>query len=332
MTTATRSSPATVVTTPTSGGVARQQRNEPSLPVAVQEAGAAVTGGHLYVVGGYDNARNSTDGVFVFDGSTWSRAPSLPIAVNHPGVAALGGDVYVAGGFTPAGATNRVFVRRASSTGWTELASLHRARGAPALVPLAGKLYAIGGRDRSVQVAVPEVYDPVTSQWVDIAAMPAPRNHVAGYVDGGVVCVAGGRTPDTSAAVDCFDPVTATWARRATLPVGTSGAAAAVIGGATIVAGGEPAGETRIVGVVQILRRRDVDRRTDARPPSRHRVRGVRRPPLDVRRRHGARLPSGRDLHVDRALSRVRLGPARLGARTRLDEEPLECSRESSDQ
>ncbi len=83
--------------------------------------------------------------------------------------------------------------------------------------------------------------------------MPTARNHVAGYVDGRVACVAGGRTPDTSTAIDCFDPVTASWARRATLPTGTSGAAAAVVGGLTIVAGGEPASETHLVAVVQQL-------------------------------------------------------------------------------
>jgi hypothetical protein len=84
--------------------------------------------------------------------------------------------------------------------------------------------------------------------------MPAPRNHVGGYVDGALACVAGGRTPETSAAIDCLDPVTSTWQRRAALPIGTSGAAASVVGGVTLVAGGEPAGETSIVGVIQSLR------------------------------------------------------------------------------
>jgi Kelch motif protein len=232
-----------------------RQRTESPLPVAVQEAGAAVAGGRLTVVGGYDTARNSTDGVFVFDGSAWTRGPSLPIAVNHPGVAAVGADVYVAGGFIPGGATNRVFVRRGVAAHWSELASMRRVRGALSLVALAGRLYAIGGRDGSLQVAVPEVFDPRAGRWSDIAPMPAPRNHGAGYLDGGVVCVAGGRTPDTSAAIDCYDPGTASWSSRAGLPVGTSGAAAAAVDGTTIVAGGEPASETHLVAVVQTLTR-----------------------------------------------------------------------------
>jgi hypothetical protein len=217
----------------------------------IQEAGAASTGDRLYVVGGYDVTRNSNAAAFVFDGSVWRPAPSYPIAVNHPGVAAIGGDVYGAGGFTPNGATNRAFVLAAGSGKWRELARLHVARGALALVALRGRLYAIGGRDRSVQIAPTEEYDPGSGTWKVLPDMPAPRNHVAGYLDGTLVCGAGGRTPDSSAAIDCFDPATATWVHRLTMPTATSGAAAVVFGGVTFVAGGEPAGETSIVGVVQ---------------------------------------------------------------------------------
>jgi len=239
---------------PQPAAVAEQQRYEPALPVAIQEAAAATTGDRLYVVGGYDTARNSSAAVFVGNGATWNQGPTLPIAVNHPGAAAIGGDVYVAGGFTPGGATNRVFVLANGSSSWRELAPMHRARGALALLANHCRLYAIGGRDGSVQFAVPEEYDPGTGHWEDLPAMPAPRNHLAGYVDGGSVCVAGGRTPDTSAAIDCFEPTTGVWAERATLPTATSGATAAVLDGVTIVAGGEPAGETSIVVVVQGFR------------------------------------------------------------------------------
>jgi len=230
------------------------QRYEPALPNAIQEAAAATDGDRLYVVGGYDVDRNSSSAVFVFDGSVWRRGPSLPIAVNHPGAAAIGGAVYVAGGFTADGATNRVFVLAAGATSWRELASMKRPRGALALVSISGRLYAIGGRDASTQVATPEVYDPGADSWSDLPVMPAARNHVGGYVTGVLGCVAGGRTPDSSGAIDCLDTPTATWQHFATLPTATSGAAAGVVNGVTIVAGGEPAGETRVVAVVQELR------------------------------------------------------------------------------
>ena len=189
---------------------------------------------------------------FVFDGSAWSSGPTLPIRVNHPGAATINSDVYVAGGFTPAGgATNRVFVLAPGATSWREVAPMQRARGALSLVSVGQRLYAIGGRNASAEIAVPEVYDPQANTWTDAAAMPHPRNHLAAFVDGVLVCVAGGRTPATSGAIDCLDTGSGTWQGRAALPVPTSGAAATFTRGVTLVAGGEPSGETSITDVVQ---------------------------------------------------------------------------------
>jgi hypothetical protein len=229
------------------------QRREPALPVAVQEAAATTVGTRLFVVGGYDRARDSRAATWAFDGSAWTAGPALPLAVNHPGAATIGTDVYVAGGFTAAGATNRVFVLASGAARWRDVAPMHRARGALALVAIGGRLYAIGGRDNSAQIGVPERYDPRTDSWTDVPSMPEPRNHLAGFVDGVSVCVAGGRTPETSSAVDCLDTRTGEWRASAGLPIPTSGAAAGIVDRMTIVAGGEPSGETRITDVVQMF-------------------------------------------------------------------------------
>jgi hypothetical protein len=229
------------------------QRYEPPLPIAIQEAAAAVSANRLYVIGGYDASGNSSTAVFEFDGRSWQGGPALPIALNHPGAAAIGGAVYVAGGFTPSGATNRAFVLNPGARNWCELPSMQRPRGALALLAVDRRLYAIGGRDGTNQVAVPESYEPKTQTWTDLPAMPEPRNHVAGYLDQGRACVAGGRTPDTSDAIDCVTPGVAAWHSRGTLAVPTSGAAAGVLDGVTVVARGEPDNETSLVGVVQLL-------------------------------------------------------------------------------
>ena len=241
-------------TAKTSTAPPEPQRFEVPLPAAVQEAAAATTGHHLYVIGGYDTARNSSAAVFVFNGSAWTRGPSLPIPVNHPGAAAIGTDVYLAGGFSANEATNRVFRLVGGSSHWSEVAPMRRARGALALLSSQGHLVAIGGRNGTTQVAVPERYDPASDTWTDLAPMPNQRNHLAGYIDQTSECVAGGRTPATSSAIDCFDTRTATLRAPQALPIPTSGAAAGVVNGVTVVAGGEPAGETRIVPVIQELR------------------------------------------------------------------------------
>jgi hypothetical protein len=227
------------------------QRTEPSLPVALQEGGAAVAGGDLYEVAGYDANGNSTSYTFVFDGAAWHAGPALSIPLNHPGVASIGSDVYVVGGFTPGGASRRAFVLRAGAPRWREIAPLRRARGALVLLSLGDRLYAFGGRDRTVEVAVPEQYDSATNSWTDLPAMPGPRNHGAGYVAGGNACVAGGRTPATTAAIDCFDTRRSVWSRVGTLAVATSGASAAFFDDRLVVAGGEPSTETHLIGVIQ---------------------------------------------------------------------------------
>jgi non-specific serine/threonine protein kinase len=224
---------------------------EPALPTAVQETAAAATSDRLFVVGGYDAKGTSTATVFVFDGTAWTTGPALPIAVNHPGAASVNGTVYEAGGFAGSGATARAFALDAGAPAWREIAPMHHARGALALLAVAGKLYAIGGRSGSTQIAPTEVYDPSADRWTDVADLPRARNHVAGYVDGARACVAGGREPDTSSAINCFDTATGTWAPGPALKQPTSGALAALVGGALIVAGGEPSGETSLVTVVQ---------------------------------------------------------------------------------
>ena len=84
--------------------------------------------------------------------------------------------------------------------------------------------------------------------------MPHPRNHLAGYVDGKSVCVAAGREPATSNAIDCLDTATTVWTPGVALPTPTSGAAAGIIDGVLTVSGGESAGETALVPDVQELR------------------------------------------------------------------------------
>jgi N-acetylneuraminic acid mutarotase len=193
-----------LASTTTTQPVVVSQRAEPSLPSAVQETAAAATA-KLYVVGGYDSNSASVSSVFVYDGARWANGPTFPIAVNHPAGASLNGDVYVAGGFTSGSATNRVFALTQDATGWKEVASMHVARAAAALLPVGRYLYVVGGLTGNTQIAQVERYDPTTNTWTDLTQMPHPRNHVAGYVDGASVCVAGGREPATSNAVDCLD-------------------------------------------------------------------------------------------------------------------------------
>ena len=197
-------------------------------------------------MGGFNAAGQSLTSVYVFDGSTWSTGPRLPLPLDHPSAATLDDHVYIAGGHSNGRDSARFF--RLDGDTWTELAPLHFARGGHALVAAAGRLYTIGGNTAGGNVATPEAYDPAINGWSVLAALPAPRNHVAGFGIDDVACVAGGRSP-TTARVDCLLLVTGVWARTIPdVPAPTSGGSAlAFANGDVIVAGGGDANESRII-------------------------------------------------------------------------------------
>ena len=217
---------------------------EVPLPAALEESAAAVAGGHLYVMGGFDAAGNSLRTVWEFDGATWSAGPTLPLGLDHTSAATLDGHIYLAGGHTFGRDSGRLF--RMDGSSWTELAPMLHPRGGHTLLTVAGRLFVIGGNTASANVAPAEVYDPQAGTWAALPAVPSPRNHVAGFVFGNSVCIAGGRSPAT-ARVDCFDLGASTWVRLPDLPQPTSGAGATVLeDGRPLVLGGQNAQETRI--------------------------------------------------------------------------------------
>jgi N-acetylneuraminic acid mutarotase len=219
---------------------------EAPLPVALEESTASVLGGKLYVIGGFDAVGNSLSSVYEFDGSAWTAGPMLPLGLDHTASATLGDHIYLAGGHSFGRDSRRVF--RLDGTSWVEVASMNHARGGHTLLAAGGRLYAIGGNiGASTNVAAAEVYDPQSNQWSDLPALPAPRNHVSGFVYGPDVCAAGGRSPNT-ARIDCFNLESQAWVRLPDLPAPTSGAGAVTLdNGDVIVMGGQDAGESRIV-------------------------------------------------------------------------------------
>jgi N-acetylneuraminic acid mutarotase len=253
---------ATPVASPPSPSPQPAQRLEAPLPVALEESAAASVGGRLYVMGGFDAVGRSLSTVYVFDGNTWSAGPRLPLGLDHAAAATLDDHLYLSGGHSYGADSARVF--RLDGASWTELSPMRHARGGHELVAAGGRLWAIGGNTAAAEVSAVEAYDPGSAQWSDVAAMPDPRNHVAGFVFGSTVCAAGGRFPNT-ARVDCLDFLTMDWIRLADLPRPTSGAGAATLDdGSVIVMGGQDAAESRIVD--QLARTASGDQWTATEP------------------------------------------------------------------
>ena len=226
------------------------QRLERDLPAPVEEGGAAVAGGRLHVVGGFDAGGASSRRVYVLGSSGWTDGPLLPVGVDHVAAAAIGNVLYAAGGFASGPAVAGLW--RLDGDRWTALAPMRHRRGALALVAAAGRLYALGGNDGAVQVAPAEEYDPASGAWTEFPPLPQPRNHVSGFAWQGMPCAAGGRSP-ASVRVDCLDPATRDWRPLPDLPQATSGAGAVAGATSALVAGGEDAGESAVVTRISIL-------------------------------------------------------------------------------
>lgn len=221
------------------------QREEPSLPAPIEETAAAVAGGALYVMGGFNAAGLSLDLVYAFDGGAWRAGPRLPLPLDHPSATTLDGHVFIAGGHSNGRDSARLF--RLDGDRWTELASMHYARGGHSLLASQGRLYAIGGNTSRGNVPQAEAFDPSANSWTVLPSLPDPRNHVMGFVSGDAVCVAGGRSP-TTARIDCLDLTSNAWIAFAAMPQASSGGGAATfLGGDVVVMGGQDASETRIV-------------------------------------------------------------------------------------
>jgi Kelch motif len=197
------------------------------------------------VIGGFDPQRRSTATVQVFIRNGWTAGPAYPFPVDHAAAADADHRLYVAGGYSNGVPRGDVYRVNADQDGWERLAPLHHPRGALALVALGSTLYAVGGAAGN-EMAVVEAYDTIRDVWSDVATLPVPRDHGAGFAWQGLACIAGGRSPNT-ARVDCYDPLSNGWARIPDLPAPTSGAGATALGGQVIVAGGENAAESTLV-------------------------------------------------------------------------------------
>jgi len=216
--------------------------------VAVQQTGAAVVGGRIWVPGGLTGAVQATAKTEVYDPTldSWDPGPSLPYAVHHAMVVSYRNQPVVIGGFMSQGAdalavtTSRVLTLKGDR--WVSLPELRYPRAAGAAVVVGNKIVVVGGRTGHPEqlVAPTEVYDG--TGWHDGTAIPVPGDHLAAASDGTYLYVVGGRrfkASSNTAAVQRYDPNTGRWTSLPAIPKPVSGAGAAVVDGQLIVVGGE---------------------------------------------------------------------------------------------
>ncbi len=217
------------------------------MTTARANAGAAMLGDDLYVIGGGSTSgpRSLTE-VYDTIGNIWRADVALPVGLEQFGIAATGGKIYVAGGYATGGTRDEPTVEETNGAwifdlagGWRSAAPMPEARIGLGLAAVGGKLYAIGGR--GVEAGRVFVYDPAADAWtVARENLPAPRSHAAVVARGSDIYVIGGMENGApTARVDIFDTTRGTWRIGPSLPVAREGHVAAVLDGNIHVTGGE---------------------------------------------------------------------------------------------
>jgi len=106
---------------------------------------------------------------------------------------------------------------------------------------LLGKLYVAGGAAPYSNIALLQIYDPVSNTWSAGKSLPEPGAGMAATTLGGRLYVAGGMSASNTAKIAklrVYDPTGNTWTDLAPMPTARMGAGAVGVGGRIYVVGG----------------------------------------------------------------------------------------------
>ncbi|HJU64193.1 MAG TPA: kelch repeat-containing protein [Gemmatimonadaceae bacterium] len=214
----------------------------PAMPGARHHPGVAVSGGRLFVIGGYEPGPfpgPAADDVFIFDPATqqWNSGASMPAPRAAHVSVEFGGRIYSIGGVRNGvvAGTNETYDPALNS--WTTLASMPTAREHLAAAVIADRIFVVGGRAPG-NLAVLEAYTPATNSWQRLADMPTARGGLAAAAVNGRLYVFGGEVPGVFEETEEYDPVTDTWRRVADMPTPRHGMGAVTVSGVVHVIGG----------------------------------------------------------------------------------------------
>jgi Kelch motif len=236
-------------------------QNAAPLPDPRGEVAAAVVGGEIAVVGGFDRSGLDSARVDAYSPArdAWRRLPNLPAPVDHAMAAAAGGRLYVLGGYGRSRAPRRSAWVLAPGGRWRALPPLPAACAAGGAAVLRGRLYVAGGVGPHGLARATYVLDLRRRRWSVLPA-PTPREHLAFTSAGGRLYALAGRTAgfDTNTRIfESLAPRERRWRRLPPVPAKRGGTGAAAVVATIVSVGGEaPEGTIRSVYGFDLRRRR----------------------------------------------------------------------------
>jgi len=173
---------------------------KPSLPVARSDLQAVTVGQNVYVLGGIESSAVSAS-VLAFNTvfETYNNTKTdMPTPRYRFGAAAVNSNIYCVGGYivVDGDAVDSMDIYSTDTDSWTTGPAMSNARGDIAMAAADGMVYVFGGYgvgfDMSVTGTLVEAFNPVTSAWSEMAAMPTSRGDIVAVSHGSDIFVAGG--------------------------------------------------------------------------------------------------------------------------------------------
>jgi N-acetylneuraminic acid mutarotase len=219
-------------------------RRLPNLPVGVNHAMAAASGGRLYVVGGYGES-DKLRTAFVLERGAWRALSRLPEERAAAGAAVVRGMLVVVGGVGPAGLAREALALDLRTGRWSRLPG-PTPREHLGVAALEGRIYAAGGRTGGLDTNLDlvESFSLGSARWRSHASLPDARGGTGLAAAGAVLVSVGGEGPEgTIAPVYALEPRSRRWRRLADLPTPRHGLAVVALGGRVYaIAGGKRPG------------------------------------------------------------------------------------------
>jgi DNA-binding CsgD family transcriptional regulator len=131
-------------------------------PIPVNNIGAAVIGGRIYVPGGYAETGEVIAALEIYDPVTdsWDRGASLPLPLCAYTIAVVDEKLYLFGGWDGFDYLASTYEYDPSADLWLEKTPMPSARGFSGAGVIEGKVYVVGGYDGREEFSTVEEYDP----------------------------------------------------------------------------------------------------------------------------------------------------------------------------
>jgi hypothetical protein len=196
-------------------------------------------GEEAWVLGGFDDGLQVSDGIWILDGGGWREGPPLPEPLHHLNAAVVDGQVYILGALVGLGFDPIDRSWRLDAGGWTPLPPVPEPLGASAVGVVGTEIRLAGGLATGTE-QLAFAFDTVGESWRTLPALPEARDHGVG-AGGDAFRVLGGRDNGlANVRDDVFELVGDAWVRRTAMPTARAGVAGTQLpDGRVFVAGGE---------------------------------------------------------------------------------------------